>query len=146
MILGHPFMILHPCPRRIARRNLFQVRDVDKGSIGTETFSLTATDTNGTLSTRWLNKPIGVSGSGSGPGNSIMLDDMPGWSYGAGSYTFYGLTVPGNPNVSLMLTNDVPITSLRLTRSTQFANFSLHAPIPEPASIGMILFWGGGHG
>lgn len=117
----------------------FRFGDVDYGSGSIEVLSLTATDSNGAILTPWLHEPMAVNGTGSGPASSIISDDMPGWSYGAGSYKIDGSTVPGNPTVSFMLTNDVPITTLRLTRGTRFANFSLHAPIPEPASAGMLL-------
>ena len=117
----------------------FRFGDLDFGSAGIEMLSLAATDSNGAILTPWLHEPIGVGGTGSGLGGSITVSDMPAWSYGAGSYKIDGSTVPGNPTVSFMLTSDVPITTLRLTRGTQFANFSLQAPIPEPASAGMLL-------
>lgn len=117
----------------------FRIGDLDQGSAGTEILSLTATDANGAILNPWLDEPIGVGGTGSGSGNSILLVDMPGWSYGSGSYKFDGSTVPGNPNVAFMLTSNVPITTLTLVRQTSWANFSLHAPIPEPASAITLL-------
>jgi len=118
----------------------FRLGDVDKGSGATEVITLTATDSFGTIMTPWLDEAVGVGGYGSGLASSIAPDDLPGWSYAGGVYKFDGTTVPGNPNVSLALTNNVGITHLSVTRSSKFANFSLMAPVPEPSSMAVLVF------
>lgn len=115
----------------------FRLGDVDQGSVTTEIITLTATNSSGTITTPWLDEAIGAGGSGSGFAGSITLNDMPGWSYAGGVYEFDGSTVPGNPNISLAMTNNMEITHLSVTRSSEFANFSLMAPIPEPSTLVM---------
>ena len=118
----------------------FRFGDVDLGSGTMEIFTLTASDSGGQITTPWLNEPMWASGTGSGGGGAVTLDDMPSWSYAAGVYTFDGSTVVGNPNVNFMLTNQFPLEQLVVNRQSEFANFSLLAPIsiPEPGSIAMI--------
>lgn len=118
----------------------FRLGDVDQGSGTLENFTLTANNSSGLITTPWLNEPIGASGSG--VGGPITLTDMPGWSYTGGVYNFDGSTVGGNPNISLILTNNVGITHLSVTRSSGYANFSLLAPIPEPGSMAMMVLGG----
>ena len=115
----------------------FRLGDLDQGSGTTEIITLTASDNSGTITTPWLDEPIGVGGFGSGPASSIILSDMPGWSYSGGVYKFDGSTVSGNPTVSLAMTNNMGLTHLSVHRSSGFGNFSLMAPIPEPSTLAM---------
>ncbi len=116
----------------------FRFGDLDQGSGTAEIFTLTAYDSTGQITTPWLDEPAWVSGTGTGTGGAVTLNDMPSWSYSAGVYTFDGSTVSGNPNISFMLTNNTAITQLVVTRLSGYANFSLLAPIPEPASLAML--------
>lgn len=115
---------------------MFLFGDVDSGSATTETFGLHAWDIFGSLiTTAWLDEPIGVWGSGSGPGGDPAMNDMPGWTFNTGEYFIDGSTVSGNPNIAFMLQSNVAISELTVSRNSQWANFSLAAPIPEPATI-----------
>lgn len=120
----------------------FRFGDVDQGSGTSESFTLTAYNSMGQITTPWLDEPMWVSGTGTGTGNAITPTNMPGWNYAAGVYTFDGSTVSGNPAISFMLTNNTAMTQLVVTRPSEYANFSLLAPIPEPGSIAMITLGG----
>lgn len=124
----------------------FFLSDLDDGS-GPENIILKAYDaTNTVILTEWLNSPaIGQGGTGSGSGGSTILTDMPGWNWNsmAGTYTFSGSSVVGNPNIFLGLESNLAIRGLDVTRDSTFANFGLGAPtaVPEPSSL--ILLAGG---
>ncbi|MFG0257740.1 MAG: hypothetical protein ACF8GE_07565 [Phycisphaerales bacterium JB043] len=116
----------------------FRFGDVDQGSTTTETFILQAFDSSGMVTSPWLDAPIGVTGTG------IGTTTMPGWSFNTttGAYTIDGSTVIGNPNVALYLPNNTALTMLEIQRTSGFANFSLHAPIPTPGSLGLLAAGG----
>jgi hypothetical protein len=123
--------------------SIFVFGDVDGGSFTNETFVLNAFDSTGALiTTPWLNEPIGVTGIGTGPGQTILPNNMPGWSWnaGLGEYVIDGSTVTGgNPSISVWLDSNTAIASMNLVRTSDFANFNLWAPIPEPTSTGAVL-------
>ena len=125
----------------------FFLSDLDNGSGGGEEIILKAYDaTNMVILTEWLNSPaIGQGGTGSGPGGSSLLVDMPGWAWNsvAGTYRFFGSSVPGNPNIFLGLGSNLAISRLDVDRTSTFASFGLGAPtaVPEPSSL--ILLAGG---
>ncbi|MEL7472871.1 MAG: PEP-CTERM sorting domain-containing protein [Planctomycetota bacterium] len=116
----------------------FRFGDVDQGAGQLETFVLQAFGSSGIVTSPWLDLPIGVSGTGISPTTT------PGWSFnaGTGAYTIDGSSVFGNPNVAVYLTNNVALTGLELRRSTTFSTFSLHAPIPAPASTALLAAGG----
>jgi len=118
----------------------FAFGDLDGGSATGETFILQAFDTSGFLIT-WLDEPFGASGSGTGPGLSIVAGNMPGWEWdaGTGTYTFTGTTFGGNPSITVWLENNTAIERLAVERTSDFANFSISAPIPSPGSAGVAM-------
>ncbi len=116
----------------------FYFGDVDGGSTTFETFVLSAYDaSNALITTPWLDEPLGISGTGTGGGGSILPNNVPGWSWngGTGQYTIDGTTVTGgNPNLAVWLESNLNMTYLTVERTSNFANFGLSAPIPEPAT------------
>jgi len=112
----------------------FRFGDVDTGSATTEQFILHAFDSNGQILSPWLDVPIGVSGTG------ISSTSMPGWSFDAlsGGYTIDGTSVTSNPNVAVYLPNNTAITTLEVQRTSEFSSFSLHAPVPSPATLSVL--------
>jgi hypothetical protein len=120
--------------------------DVDGGSTQNETFVLNAYDaTGGLITTPWLDEPLGVIGTGTGGGGAILPGNLPGWEWDGvlGQYTIDGTTVTGgNPSVGAFLESNTDIAYLDLERTSNFANFSLSAPIPEPGSAAMLLLVG----
>ncbi|RMD65840.1 MAG: hypothetical protein D6824_01935 [Planctomycetota bacterium] len=117
----------------------FRFGDLDFGSATNEIFTLAAFDSLGdAITTPWLSDVVGVAGTGSGPGQSVLQQDMPGWSFDqtTGQYTFDGTTVSVNVNTSIFLESLVDITSLHVVRQSKFANFNLSAPlVPGPGSL-----------
>jgi hypothetical protein len=112
--------------------------DVDGGSTQNETFVLRAFDSGGSLiTTPWLDTPFRVSGSGTGPGASIVPGNTPGWNWdaGTGTYTIDGSTVTGgNPSLGVWLESNASMATLELERTSNFANFTLWAPVPSPGT------------
>lgn len=125
----------------------FRFGDVDGGSTTTEVFTLQAFDTGGTLiTTPWLDVPIAVTGTGTGGGGAILPGNTPGWSWtaGTGTYVIDGATVTGgNPSLTVFLESNTSIASMRLTRGSGFASFSLAAPlIPAPGGLAVVAAGG----
>lgn len=124
----------------------FFVGDLDTGAGESEMFILTANDSTGALiTTPWLEEPLGVSGTGTGGGGAILPGNMPGWDWNPtlGEYTFDGNTVTGgNPTLGVWMENNTDIAFLTVNRTSAFANFSLSAPIPEPATAAMLVLGG----
>lgn len=125
---------------------IFFFGDVDAGAGETEQFILTATDSGGGLiTTPWLDEPIGVSGSGTGGGGSVISDNMPGWDWNSstGEYLIDGTTVGSNPSVAVWILSNTDIASMSVVRTSAFANFGLSAPIvPEPATASLLALGG----
>lgn len=119
---------------------IFFFGDVDGGSTTTELFILNAFDATGALiTTPWLDEPIGVSGVGSS-GGTVFPTNMPGWEWdaGLGEYTIDGTTVSGNPSVAVWIESNTDIAFLTVNRPSNFANFGLSAPVPEPATLALV--------
>jgi MYXO-CTERM domain-containing protein len=119
----------------------FRFGDVDGGSTQNETFTLLAWDVSGNLvTTPWLDGPIATGGVGPG-GGAILPTSTPGWSWnaGTGEYFIDGSTVSGgNPSVSSWLVSNTDIAMLSVERTSDFANFSLAAPlIPSPGAAAL---------
>lgn len=109
----------------------FWFGDVDGGSTTTEQFILNAYDSAGALiNTPWLDEPFGVNGTGLSP------TAMPGWNWDAGTstYTIDGTSVVGNPSIGVWMESNTGIARMDLTRTSNFANFNLWAPVPTPAT------------
>lgn len=111
--------------------------DLDSSS---NTVTLRAFDEFGNLMNEWLNETSAVYGVGRGPGNSIVLEDLPGWSWDAGSSSYFidGGTVTGfNPTVNVYLESNQAITSLEVQKPGTSYNFGVRAPlsVPEPSSV-----------
>ena len=120
----------------------FRFGDVDGGSTQNETFTLLAFDTGGSLiTTPWLEQPIATAGSGTGGGGTILPGNTPGWSWnaGTGEYFIDGTSVTGgNPSISNYLESNTDIAMLSVNRTSDFANFSLAAPlVPAPGSAAL---------
>lgn len=120
----------------------FYFGDVDGGSATNETFVLTAYDSGGSLiTTPWLDQPLGVIGTGTGSGGAILPGNLPGWAWNGttGEYLIDGTTVTGgNPSVGSFLESNTAIARLNVVRTSDFANFGISAPIPEPASAALL--------
>ena len=120
----------------------FRFGDVDGGSTTNETFTLLAFDASNTLiTTPWLDEPVYTGGIGTGPGSSLVIGNMPGWSWnaGTGEYFIDGSTITtANPSVSIYLESNMDISYLQVTRTSGFASFSLGAPlVPAPGSAAL---------
>jgi len=120
----------------------FRFGDVDGGSSTNETFTLLAFDASNTLiTTPWLDEPVYTGGIGTGPGSSLVIGNMPGWSWnaGTGEYFIDGSTITtANPTVSVYLESNMDISFLQVTRTSGFASFSLGAPlVPAPGSAAL---------
>lgn len=120
----------------------FRFGDVDGGSTTNETFTLLAFDASNTLiTTPWLDGPIYTGGTGTGGGGTILPNNMPGWSWnaGTGEYFIDGSTVTGgNPTIGFYLESNMDISYMELTRTSGFASFSLGAPlVPTPGSAAL---------
>ncbi len=125
----------------------FTFGDVDGGSTTSEKFILHAYDSGGALiTTPWLDEPLAVTGVGTGSGGSYVSTDIPGWEWDAGlsQYTIDGTTVTsvGNPSLTVWLESNIDMASLSVERTSNFANFGLSAPIPEPATGAMLAVFG----
>jgi len=126
----------------------FLFGDVDSGSGPGETLDLQAYDPIGNFITSpWLDEPIGVWGSGTGIGGSIVAGDMPGWDWNnitLNTYRIDGNTVTsGNPTVGFALVNNQPIARLDVHKASTFNSFALHAPVvPEPSTLALISIVG----
>lgn len=120
----------------------FVFADVDGGSNQNEGFALTAFDSsNNVITDPWLNEPITVTGSGTGTGDSVLPNNMPGWDWDAvtGTYTITGTTVTGgNPSISVWLKSNSDIAYLSVDRFSQFASMGLRAPIPTPGTAALL--------
>jgi hypothetical protein len=69
---------------------------------------------------------------------------MPGYDWNGTSentYTFDGTTVPGNPNINLLMASALDIGSIEVIRDSNSNSFGFAAPlaVPEPS---MALFAG----
>jgi len=54
-------------------------------------------------------------------------------------YTIDGTTVTGgNPSLTVWMESNTDMASLEVERISNFANFSLSAPVPEPASLALL--------
>jgi hypothetical protein len=108
--------------------------DLDNGAGQNESFRLRAYDTAGNLiTTPWLETPFAAS-AGS------IAANMPAYSFAPGVYDFNGNSVPGNPSVAVFLQNNTLIGRLEVTRTSDFASFSLAAPpVPEPSSLVLLV-------
>lgn len=108
----------------------FRFGDVDAGSTTSEIYTLIAIGVGGPITTPWLDGPIGVTGTYSSSA------DLPSWNFNPtnGAYTFDGSTVNGNPNAAFWLASNTPISSMDVTRTSEFQNFALYAPVPTPAA------------
>ena len=116
--------------------------DVDQGSTLSERADLKAHDGSGNLlTTPWLNKTYAVRGPGNGPGNTVILGDMPGWSWDhpatPNTYVINGSTVnTSNPNVAFALVTNRPIHKMELNKRTTHFGVGLQAPVvPEPSTL-----------
>lgn len=113
--------------------SFFIFGDVDIGSGQIEKFTLGGRDSPGSdfIKEAWLSEPVGVWGSG------VSALAMPCWNWDttSGFYTIDGTTVPGNPTISFALKTLQPIAELQINRESNYANFVLAAPIPEPTPI-----------
>ena len=122
----------------------FRLGDVDQGSGQTEIIKLLAGNSSGTITTPWLDEAMNISGVGTGTGSTIQATDMPGWNYANGSYEFDGSTIPigQNPSLGFAFRNNIGIERLTVQRTSQYANFSLLAPVPEPSAAVTIAVLG----
>ena len=124
----------------------FSFGDADGGSFTNETFVLSAYDSAGALiATPWLNEPVAVSGVGTGSGGAILPGNTPGWAWDAAQseYTIDGSTVTGgNPTLTVWLESNIDMTFLNVQRTSNFANFGLSAPTPEPGTAVMLVLLG----
>ena len=115
----------------------FHFGDLDNGSGGGESYRLRAFDITSTLiTTPWLEIPFAAT-AGS------IAADMPSYTHTPGIYDFNGAFVPGNPAVSVFLTNNTPIAFLEVTRNSTTTSFILAAPsagnVPEPSTAMLML-------
>ncbi|RMH28795.1 MAG: hypothetical protein D6693_03035 [Planctomycetota bacterium] len=114
----------------------FRFGDLDGGSVTNETYTLTAFDSSGAITTPWLDDVLGVTGTGTGSSGAILPGNMPGWSFNSttGAYFFDGSTVTGgNPSLGVWLQSNTSILQLEIIRTSNFANFALAAPLAIPA-------------
>jgi hypothetical protein len=116
---------------------------LDNGAGQNESFRIRAFTPAGVLiTTPWLEQPFAASlGS--------TAAQMPSYTFTPGIYDFSGLTVPGNPTVTVFLKNNTPIGKMEVTRTSTFASFILAAPpiVPEPSAavlmlVGIAGWWG----
>lgn len=124
--------------------SFFTFSDVDTGSADDETFTLQGRAFGEIIRVPWLSEPVGVWGT---VGVTSPLA-MPGWDWNAtsGIYTIDGTSenFSSNPNVAFALMSLQPIEELQIYRNSNFANFSLGAPIPEPSTLAMLTLGIGG--
>ncbi|MEN1704666.1 MAG: hypothetical protein AAGJ54_04015 [Planctomycetota bacterium] len=121
----------------------FLFGDVDGGSSTSENFTLIAFDALGnTITTPWLSLPVGETGTGA-PGPAIAPGNTPGWNWDGTSYFIDGSTViGGNPTVTVYLESLVGISTLQVNRGSDFANFTLRAPVPTPGAVTLMAAGG----
>ncbi len=107
--------------------------DLDDGSGTNERFTLTAFDQfNQPITAAWLNSPFFVSSPNQG---DRVQSSMPEYAWNGSSYDFDGNNVPGNPNIGVLLTTNMPIYGLKVVSYSDYDGFDLGAPTPEPASL-----------
>ena len=122
---------------------LFRFGDFDTGSTQVETITLSAFSAGGAVLAPWLeglaiHTPLGIDGTGSGTGSTIVTDDLAGWDFDSatGVYTFDGQTVASAVNVAFAFESNIAMSQLIVNRSSGFANFTLGAPVvPEPGTM-----------
>lgn len=127
----------------LASGTYFNFGDLDGGS-GSESFTLRAFDSSNNLimTDGWLSEVIGVSGNGTGPGGTPDILDMPSWSVVNGEYSFVGNNAGSNPSTFITLESNLAISYLEVDRSSNFAGFSLGAPVPTPGTASLITLGG----
>ena len=125
----------------------FYFGDVDGGSTNPERFNLEAYDAGAAIiPNEWLDDTYAVTGTGTGPGGTIVPSNMPSWDWNVTNPNSYqiaasGLPPTGNPNVGAVLRTNQPIWSMTLNKPTTHYGFNLLAPppVPEPATALLAL-------
>jgi len=126
--------------------SIFRFGDVDRSGGGIEQISISGTCAICAFPlVDFLEEPFAVRGTG---GNAPTVAEMPGLIvtnglFGVTSYTIdatnviHGIGI--NPNIAVLLTNNMPLSTLTVVRVRNTGSFSLQAPpIPEPASAALI--------
>ena len=123
----------------LAAGTFFYFSDLDNG----ERFTLRAYDSSNNMITNsaWLDDVVGVSGFGSGPGNTPSIFDMPSWDLTNGEYTFNDNHQTINPNIAFSLSSNQAISYLEIDR-LWWPGFSLGAPVPTPGSLALLSIGG----
>ncbi len=128
----------------------FYFGDVDGGSTNPERFDLAALNSGGgIIGNEWLNDTYAVTGNGTGPGASILANDLPSWDWNISNPNQYqiaaSLSPSGNPSVGAVLRTNQPIWGLRLAKPETHYGFNILAPplgsdlqVPEPTSAALI--------
>lgn len=114
--------------------SFFGLGDLDEGSASGEIIKLTAYNSNGLITTPWLNEPTYQAGTG--VQEASMLPDFD-WDPQTGTYTFdgNGETWPGNPSTGVFMQNNQEILTLVIDDQTPFGGFGLRAPLPSSCDI-----------
>ncbi len=115
---------------------MMEFGDLDDGS-GTEKFTLQAFNaSHNVIQSAWLQDAFYVSGANP---SDFVQGSMPEykWSSGTGTYLFDGANVTGFPTIGVWLTTNTDISYLTVTSDTDFASFSIAAPVPEPGSLAL---------
>lgn len=120
----------------------FYLGDLDQS----EVFTLRAFDAgHKVITTAWLESDLGGHGTGSGPGSTVVLTDMPGYDWNvtsAATYTFTGSN--NNTNFAVALGSTQQIGYLDFTRDSTNAAFAVGAPAAAPEPSSLLLMIGSG--